>query len=64
MSLYTKILAVSILLSATAFPLNKITKTTCPKPSELIKNEDSIWVTKSNWRSYNPSFINNIENQT
>ena len=33
---------------------------TCPAVKELYKNEDSIWITKSNWRSFNPSFIENI----
>lgn len=32
----------------------------CPKKEELYKNENSIWVTKSNWRSFNTSFITNI----
>ena len=32
----------------------------CPQPRELIKNKDSIWLTRSDWRSFNPSFIDKI----
>jgi len=32
----------------------------CPRPGELIKTEDATWVTKNDWRSFNPSFIDKV----
>ena len=32
----------------------------CPQPHELIKATDSTWTTKSNWRSFNPSFVEEL----
>jgi len=46
-----------VLLSINVFA-NEIA--TCPKTTELIKNEESAWSTKTNWKSYNQSFIKKI----
>jgi hypothetical protein len=32
----------------------------CPQTEELIKNANSIWLTRSKWQSFNPSFVKKL----
>ena len=53
-----KVFFTAILIYSFAYGKSEVAS--CPKIKELYKDENSTWVTKSNWKSFNNSFITHI----